>query len=129
MIYAITLCLLIFAIVFTQSGLDKVLNYASEKAFVEKHLAKSLLKPVLPLLFPTITLLEVSAGIISLLAIFEIFFLGGFRLTYLSGVLVASSLLSLLLGQRLAKDYAGAQTIVIYLIPVILFFTLLEFAQ
>lgn len=129
MIYAIYLCLSLFAIVFIQSGFDKIRNYTSEKEFIEKHLAKTLLKPLLPFLFPTITLLEIAAGVTSLLSIFEILIVGGYRLAYLSGALIGISLLSLLLGQRLAKDYVGAQTIVIYLIPLIAFFTLLEFVQ
>jgi len=47
----------------------------------------------------------------------------------LASVLSSITLLSLLLGQRVAKDYAGAQTIIIYLIPVVLLFITLELYQ
>ena len=45
---------------------------------------------------------------------------------FYGAILAAITLLMLLLGQRVAKDYAGAQTIVVYLIPTIFLLYLMQ---
>ncbi|TKC04388.1 DoxX family protein [Pedobacter frigoris] len=107
---------LFFSILFLQSGLDKVLNYRDNKSYIDSVFEKTFLKSFSPLLFIGILLLETAAGI--LCSTGSIYYL----LTQESIMLVIGlqlsviSLVCLFLGQRIAKDYAGAAGLVPYLI-------------
>jgi|OM-RGC.v1.027179209 hypothetical protein len=123
---SIYIILVFFTIVFGQSGLDKALNFKGELSFLTSHFEKTVLRNMVPLLLTVIMLLEIATALVSIVAITEIYRAHHFGFAKIAGVLAATSLLSLLLGQRIAKDYAGAMTIVIYLIPTLLFWLLLE---
>ena len=126
MIFAIYTCLAILCIVFLQSGIDKVFHFKSEKAFVQSHFRKSPLNKMSGTLFIILTILEITSGVLSAGAIIHLYLHDDVIMANLASVLSSITLLSLLLGQRVAKDYAGAQTIIIYLIPVVLLFITLE---
>ena len=126
MIFAIYTCLAILCIVFLQSGIDKVFHFKSEKAFVQSHFRKSPLNRMSGALFIILTILEITSGVLSAGAIIHLYLHDDVIMANLASVLSSITLLSLLLGQRVAKDYAGAQTIIIYLIPVVLLFITLE---
>jgi len=102
------------AILFLQSGLDKVFNWKGEKEFLTGHFQKSVLNGSVPLLLPMITLMEIAAG--SLSAIGHILLHLGFGSGIgLLGMLIGTvSLILLFFGQRVAKDYAGAAALVPY---------------
>jgi hypothetical protein len=126
MILAIYTCLAILSIVFLQSGIDKVINFKGEKDFVQSHFSKSPLNKISGPLFVILTLLEITSGALSAGGIIHLYLHDSVVMANLANVLSSITLLSLLLGQRVAKDYAGAQTIIIYLIPVVLLFITLE---
>ncbi|MCU0340332.1 MAG: DoxX family protein [Spirosomaceae bacterium] len=116
----LTIAKILFAafngILFTQSGLDKVFNYQGNLAYFQGHFKNSPLASSVPLLTPIITLLETSAGVASL-AGGVLMLVGaelGPTLAAWGMLLGAKSLLALFLGQRLAKDYAGAAALVPY---------------
>ncbi len=50
------------AILFLQSGIDKVIDYRSNLEWLKGHFAKSTLGGVVPILLTAITILEVTAG-------------------------------------------------------------------
>ncbi len=108
------LCLLFLAILFLQSGLDKVLNYKANKDWITSHFAKSPLKNFTELLMPAITLLEVLAGVFSAAGIFFIFFDGDVHVGLIGAQLSCLSIIGLFFGQRLAQDYEGAATLTTY---------------
>ena len=62
----------------------------------------------------------VVAGILSVLGVLQLFISGGRSFGFYGAVFSAVTLLFLLLGQRLAKEYDGARTIAIYFIPAVL---------
>ena len=106
------------AILFLQSGLDKVLNYKSTVAYFTDHFKNSPLSKTVGLLMPTITFLEVSAGISS--AIGTVSLLLGSEIWAYAGLMLSGvSLLALFFGQRIAKDYAGAGALTGYFILVV----------
>jgi hypothetical protein len=123
---SIYIILVFFCIVFGQSGLDKALNFKEELSFLTSHFEKTILRNAVPLMLVAIMLLEIATALISLIAITEIYRVHYFGFAKIAGLLGASSLLCLLLGQRIAKDYTGAMTIVVYLIPTLLFWIILE---
>ncbi|MFN8278424.1 MAG: hypothetical protein U0T84_13150 [Chitinophagales bacterium] len=113
------------AILFLQSGLDKVFDYSSNRSWLEGHFANSILRGTVGILLPVITLLELLAGCTSAAAaILEI--TGGHqRVMATSLTLCSLSLLALFFGQRVAKDYAGAFTLAGYFAVELLGFLLL----
>ena len=129
MILAIYTCLAILCIVFIQSGIDKVFHFKSEKDFVQSHFSKTPLDKVSGALFVVLTILEITSGVLSAGGIIHLYLHDNVIMANLASILSSITLLSLLLGQRLTKDYAGAQTIIIYLIPVVLLFVTLELYQ
>ena len=103
-----------WAILFLQSGLDKVFDYKGNLSWVKEHFEKSILAPMTTPMFITLTIIELAAGIISALGVI-LFLTNGDKSTLFFGlILSAVSLLMLFFGQRLAKDYDGAKTIAIY---------------
>ena len=110
------LSLAFLAILFLQSGLDKVFNYKDNYAFFKSHFEKSILSKTIGLLMPAITFLEVAAGLLSAIGIGAIIFNGSTQLGLIGGQLSAVSILSLFFGQRVAKDYEGAGSLVGYFI-------------
>jgi hypothetical protein len=109
-----TIFSIFMAILFIQSGLDKVFNWADEKSFYQKHFSQTFLKNTVALLMPTITMAELSSGFLSGIGI--VYYLAtGNKIIACIGMLLANmSLLMLFFGQRVAKDYPGAATLVPY---------------
>lgn len=110
------LCLAFLAILFLQSGLDKVFNYKGNKEWLTEHFSKSPLKNITGLMIPVITLLEVSAGIFCAVGIFFIWFDGNAQIGLIGAQLSTLSILALFFGQRVAQDYVGAATLTTYFI-------------
>lgn len=107
------------AILFLQSGIDKIVDRRGNLEWLTGHFAKSPLRGVVPLMLSAITFLEVAAGAISLLGAATV--LMGSRTFGLLGTLLSGlCLLCLFFGQRLAKDYAGAQGLMSYFAVVLL---------
>ena len=114
-----TLIPALMAILFLQSGLDKVFNYKSNLDYFTDHFKNSPLSKTVGLLMPTITILEVAAGVMSAIGTVSLFF-GNEILAYSGLMLSGAALLCLFFGQRLAKDYAGAGGLVGYFILVVI---------
>ncbi|MEO9484305.1 MAG: DoxX family membrane protein [Ekhidna sp.] len=110
------LCLILLAILFLQSGLDKVFNYKGNKEWLTGHFAKSPLRNTVGLLMPLITLLELAAGILSAVGVVIILVDGDATVGLIGAQLSALSILALFFGQRIAQDYVGAATLTTYFI-------------
>lgn len=122
-----TLVLLIFLIiVFLQSGIDKVKDWKGNLSWLTGHFAESPFKNGVPLLLGIIAVMELAAGILSLVGIVHLLLHNNTLFAFYGALVSAISLLMLLLGQRVAKDYEGAKTIVIYLVPTVFLLFLLQ---
>jgi len=113
------------AVLFLQSGLDKVFDWSGNKAYISGYLEKTPLRRLSGLLFLTITLLEVSAGVVSAAGVMSTFLLRETGLGLLGAFLASSSIVGLFLGQRLAKDYASAAGMVPYFLTTLVALVLL----
>ena len=102
------------AILFLQSGFDKVVDRQGNLEWLKGHFAKSLLAAMVPLLVTLITALELAAGCFSAVGCGLILFTHESSLAFYGAVVSAISVISLFFGQRMAKDYAGAATLVPY---------------
>ncbi|WP_034920333.1 DoxX family membrane protein [Gillisia sp. CAL575] len=120
------LILIFIAITFLQSGFDKITDWQGNIGWLKGHFSKTFLAGQVPLMVGIILIIEVIAGLMALVGIFYIISSGQTEIALYANVLAAITLLMLLFGQRVAKDYAGAFTIVGYFIVVILGVTLLS---
>tara|TARA_B110000503_G_scaffold101065_1_gene151086 strand:+ start:119 stop:517 length:399 start_codon:yes stop_codon:yes gene_type:complete len=109
--------LLIFLIVtFIQSGIDKLLDWNGNVSFIKEHFKKSPLKNTVPLLLGIVLIIEIIAGILMSIGVYELYTSESKEIALLGVELSAIALIFLLIGQRLAKDYAGAMSLGVYFI-------------
>lgn len=120
------LLLLFLVITFVQSGLDKVMDWNGNLSWLKGHFAESPLKNMVPLLLGIILIIEMVAGVLCAIGVFQFIISGESTLAFYGAILACIALLMLLFGQRIAKDYDGARTIAIYFIPTIFLIFLLQ---
>ncbi len=102
------------AILFLQSGIDKVVDRRGNLEWLRGHFAKSPLAGMVPLLVTVITILEIAAGVLSAVGCALIVLARDSTLAFYGAAFAAISIIALFFGQRMAKDYAGAATLVPY---------------
>ena len=102
------------AILFLQSGVDKVVDRSGNIEWLKGHFAKSPLAGVVPALVTGITILELAAGLLSGVGCLALIVLRDSTVAFYGAVISAVSIISLFFGQRMAKDYAGAAVLVPY---------------
>jgi uncharacterized membrane protein YphA (DoxX/SURF4 family) len=101
-------------ILFIQSGLDKVFDWKGNLSWLNDHFSQSPLARVVPLMLGTVTVVECLAGFVSVAGAIGFLFTGDPRLAMIGAQLAALGLTMLFFGQRVAKDYAGAASLVPY---------------
>ena len=102
------------AILFLQSGIDKVVDRRGNLDFLKGHFAKSPLAGMVPLMVTAITILEIAAGALSGIGCALIVLTRDSTLAFYGAVVAAVGITALFFGQRMAKDYAGAAVLVPY---------------
>jgi len=114
-----------FSIVFFQSSMDKIKNREGNLKFFNQHFKETFFQNYTSISLNLLALLEITSAFLCCLG-------GFYKLLYHDSIFIyygllmsAIVLLLLLLGQRLAKDYAGAADITIYFILCII--TILSF--
>ncbi|MDG2195058.1 MAG: DoxX family protein [Polaribacter sp.] len=118
--YPTELLILLFLIVtFLQSGIDKIIDWSGNLSFIKSHFQNSPLKNSVPFLLGTILVLELVASILMIYGIYQLATEGIKEAALLGTELAAITLIFLLIGQRLAKDYAGAMTLAVYFITTV----------
>lgn len=120
------LLLLFLIITFLQSGFDKITDWNGNISWLKEHFSKTPFKNVVPLLVGTILVTEVVAGLLCVVGVYQILSTGETSTALYGAILSSITLLMLLFGQRIAKDYEGAKTIAVYFIPTILLVFLLQ---
>ena len=102
------------AILFLQSGIDKIVDRRGNFEWLKGHFAKSPLAGIVPALLICITILEVAAGALSGIGCLVIVVLKDSTIAFYGAVLSAAAITALFFGQRIAKEYAGAAVLVPY---------------
>ena len=120
------LLLAFLAITFIQSGYDKLFYWKDNLDWLKGHFAKTQLKNLVRLALLNILVLELISGILCIVGGIELLVSNGRTFGLYGAVFSSITLLMLLFGQRLAKDYDGARTIVIYFIPAVMAVLLLS---
>ena len=120
------LLLAFLAITFIQSSYDKLFYWKDNLDWLKGHFAKTQLKNMVPLALVNILVLELISGVLCIVGGIELLVSNGRSFGLYGAVFSSITLLMLLFGQRLAKDYDGARTIVIYFIPAVMAVLLLS---
>jgi hypothetical protein len=102
------------AILFLQSGIDKVVDRRGNLEWLKGHFAKSALAGVVPAMLTTITILELAAGILSAIGCMFVLLSRDSTVAFYGAIISAIAIISLFFGQRMAKEYAGAAVLVPY---------------
>jgi len=104
----------ILAVLFLQSGLDKVIDRRGNRAYLDGVFAKSPLAGTVGPMFFVVTVLEVAAGALSALGVVLLLIIRDATVAFYGALVAGANLVALFFGQRMAKDYAGAAALVPY---------------
>ena len=102
------------AILFLQSGIDKILDRQGNLSWLSGHFANSPLAKLVPLLLGILTLIEVAAGVLSAIGFVLLIVSHEPGIAFYGAIVSATAILCLFFGQRMAKEYAGAAVLVPY---------------
>ncbi|HTL82833.1 MAG TPA: DoxX family protein [Bacteroidia bacterium] len=117
---ALALISLFNSIVFIQSALDKITDHSGNKAWMKEQFKDCFLRNSIGFLLPVITFLEMASGLLNIFGITWFYFQHDLRFLAAGFILSGITLLMLLFGQRVSKNYAGAVSLTGYFLIVIL---------
>jgi uncharacterized membrane protein YphA (DoxX/SURF4 family) len=118
--------LLFLAITFLQSGYDKFVNFQDNISWLQEHFKGTFFEGKVNLSLKIILLFEIVAGILCVVGLIELSISGSTVFGKYGALLSCITLLMLLFGQRIAKDYDGARTIAIYFVSAVIGVYLLQ---
>jgi uncharacterized membrane protein YphA (DoxX/SURF4 family) len=116
LVFTTTIISIFLAILFLQSGIDKIVDWNGNLDWLKGHFSKTPFKNVVPMMLFTVLILEVCSGFLNLIGAYMIIIEGSNIIATYGLMLSALSITMLFFGQRIAKDYEGAATLVIYFI-------------
>ncbi|MFN2426213.1 MAG: DoxX family protein [Candidatus Binatia bacterium] len=114
------------AVLFLQSGLDKVFDRDGNAIYLREHFRNSPLLGQVDVMLTVVTVFELIAGTLSGLGALALLFWGGQTFAYAGAVMGSITILMLFFGQRVAKDYAGAAVLVPYFLLTLVAIHLLQ---
>ena len=109
----------LLGVLFTQSGLDKVLDWEGNIGWLTEHFSKTPFRNVVKPMVGFLTLCELLTGALNLLGVVALLFFRSHVLGAIGVVFAGLTLLQLFTGQRIAKDYDGAAQIAPYFLIVL----------
>jgi diacylglycerol kinase len=104
----------VLAILFLQSGIDKIIDRRGNLEWLKGHFAKSPLAGIVPALLTTITIVEVAAGTLSAVGCVFMILSRDSTVAFYGAIVSAVAIIALFFGQRMAKDYPGAAVLIPY---------------
>jgi uncharacterized membrane protein YphA (DoxX/SURF4 family) len=117
---ASTLLLIFLALTFLQSGYEKIFSWKDNVSWLKEHFSQTPLKNQVPLALLHLLIMEMISGVLSAVGALQLITNSGREFGLYGAIFSCITLLMMLFGQRLAKDYDGARTIVIYFIPAVM---------
>jgi len=120
------LILIFLAVTFLQSGYDKVIDWQGNVSWLKGHFEKTFIKNQVPQSLMLILVLEIIAGILCVAGVIQLLLNDVRTFGFYGAIFSSITLIFLLFGQRIAKDYDGARTIAIYFVPAVLGVYLLQ---
>ena len=117
---------LFLAILFLQSGFDKIFDKKGNLDWLITHFSNSPLKNIVYQMIYIVTIVEIISGVLNTIGIFFLIRDGNTFYATLGAFFACVTIIMLFFGQRIAKDYAGAQSLVSYFILSLMTFVLLS---
>ncbi len=111
---------LFLIVVFLQSSLDKIFDRKNNLDFFKSNFSKTFLKYFIPYLLTIITVFELAGAATLIFGVYYAFTAKTTLWIFYGYVILATTIIFLLFGQRLAKDYASAAALVPYFILIML---------
>ena len=108
------LILLFLIITFVISAIEKIFDWKGSINYIRDHFKNSPLKNHVSFLVAILLIIEVIASILMIIGVYQIYTSGIKEIALLGITLSAISILFMLIGQRLAKDYPGAMSLGVY---------------
>lgn len=102
------------AVLFVQSGVDKIVDRRGNLEWLSGHFSKSPLAGIVPALLIAITILELAAGVLSAVGCLLVILLKDSTIAFFGAIVSAAAITALFFGQRMAKEYSGAAVLVPY---------------
>ncbi len=117
MTHIVSITILLFLLItFLQSGIDKLVDWKGNLDWLKGHFAETFMAKMVPLLLATVLIIEIVTAVCSVMGIYHLIVDNHTYFGILAMFLACITLLMLLFGQRVAKDYQGALTITCYFI-------------
>ncbi len=111
-----SLIAIFISIALIQSGIDKINDRKGNLDWLIDHFSNTIFNNYVPFLLSILTVVELLSGIILITgALFNLLY-SNFNILIIGFLLSSLNFIFLFLGQRIAKDYAGAAVIVNYFI-------------
>ena len=114
------LILVFFGITFLQSSYEKLFYWNDNLNWLKEHFVEKKLKNKVPFSLISLVIMELISTVLCFVGCIELLISDGRSFGFYGAVFSAITLIMMLFGQRLAKDYDGARTIVIYFIPAVM---------
>ena len=114
------------AILFLQSGLDKLFNWQGNLDWLKGHFAKTFLKSSVTMMLGVVMITEIVAGTLCGIGLIEILLYKTVNFSLLGIEFSALNVVMLFFGQRIAQDYEGAATLTTYFVLIIIGIVLLS---
>lgn len=113
------LILLLLALTFLYSSFEKLTDWNGTMNWLQSHFANTFVVKYLKICLILVLVMEIITGVFCVSGIIELALKPTSKIAWYAAVFSCFTLLALLFGQRIAKDYDGARTIVIYFIPAV----------
>jgi uncharacterized membrane protein YphA (DoxX/SURF4 family) len=111
------LILLLLAITFLYSSFEKLTDWNGTMTWLQSHFANTFVVKYLKICLILVLVMEIITGVFCVSGVIELVLKPTSKIPWYAAVFSCLTLLALLFGQRIAKDYDGARKIVIYFIP------------
>jgi putative oxidoreductase len=110
------LLILFFIITYIFSATEKLADWKGTVIYYTNHFKGTILEKMIPLLLINIILFEIIVFILLIVGIYYLIIQNETLIAVVGLEISAIVLLMFLIGQRIAKDYAGAMNITVYFI-------------
>ena len=114
------LILLFLIITYVISAVEKIFDWKGSVSYIKNHFENSPLKNHVSFLLAILLIIEIAACIFMVIGVYQIYTSEQKEIALWGIMLSAVSILFMLIGQRLAKDYPGAMSLGVYFLITLL---------
>lgn len=113
------LLLLFIVITFLTSTIEKVTDWKGQLEWFEKHFNETILRPKIAFFLKALIILDFITSALAVIGLITLLWNGDQTYGVYAHISAAITVLCMLLGQRIAKDYQGASSLSTYFLVLI----------